>query len=308
MQEYDKLNEIISCLKSQLATALCDYEKVLEERNDAKRMGNLCGRENARLKSQVSDLNRQVQREEEVTSSDDVSAAKIISRHLVTFRDIEEIQLKNQKLLTVIKDLSQQHEEMEKKLSTEITTKFEKEIVNLSVQLENLQKKRVQQSELLETIIRQRDMYRVLLTSQGFQKSSLLGPADQSTTMLQNTPFSPDPQLKEAKSAMAQLQTEFNNYKKEKAENERILNETIDQMRTDLSDFRIENTKLSSQIEFYNERIKILHSNAEMYKKEIASLTDKSKQNSELIAKHQKSVNSLRQDLMKAQEKFPGQM
>ncbi|GIY63121.1 hypothetical protein CDAR_492362 [Caerostris darwini] len=327
MQEYDKLNEIISCLKSQLATALCDYEKVLEERNDAKRIGNLCGRENARLKSQVSDLNRQVQvllkeveearggviknnrdkpalsEEEEVTSSDDVSAAKIISRHLVTFRDIEEIQLKNQKLLTVIKDLSQQHEEMEKKLSTEITTKFEKEIVNLSVQLENLQKKRVQQSEMLETIIRQRDMYRVLLTSQGFSES-LLGPADQSTSMLQNTPFSPDPQLKEAKSAMAQLQTEFNNYKKEKAENERILNETIDQMRTDLSDFRIENTKLSSQIEFYNERIKILHSNAEMYKKEIASFTEKGKQNSELIAKHQKSVNSLRQDLMKAQEKI----
>lgn len=35
-------------------------------------------------------------------------------------RDIEEIQTKNQQLLVAIRDLSQQHEEMEKKLSSEM--------------------------------------------------------------------------------------------------------------------------------------------------------------------------------------------
>ncbi|XP_055944081.1 nucleoprotein TPR-like isoform X2 [Argiope bruennichi] len=325
MQEYNKLNETISCLKSQLANALADYEKILEERNDAKRICNLTARENARLKSQVSDLNRQVQvllkeveearggtiknhcdnsaMSEEVTSSDDFTAAKIISRHLVTFRDIEEIQMKNQKLLAVIRDLSEQQEEMEKKLSTEITSKFEKEIMSLSAQLEDLQRKRAKQSEMLETIIRQRDMYRVLLTSQGFSES-LLGQPDGSPSMLQRSAFSPDPQLKETKSAMNQLQAEFSTYKKEKAENEKMLNEQVDRMRNEMSDLKIQNAKLASQCEYYEERLKILQSNLETYKKEYTSFKDKNKQHTDLIVQHQQTINSLRQDLMIAQEKI----
>ncbi|KAG8172678.1 hypothetical protein JTE90_014713, partial [Oedothorax gibbosus] len=193
MEEYSKLNEMVSSLKSQLANAQVDLEKILEERNDAKRMCNLAGRENNRLKTQVIDLNRQVQVllkeveearggmikthrdkslmfEEEVTSSNDSTAAEVISRHLVTFRDIEELQTKNQQLLAAIRDLSQQHEETEKKVSSEISSKFENEIHTLSLQLEDLQKKRSRQSDMLETIIRQRDMYRVLLTSQGYSE------------------------------------------------------------------------------------------------------------------------------------------
>ena len=50
------------------------------------------------------------------------------------------------------------------------TQKFQKDIENLTAQLEDLQQKRNKQAEMLETIIRQRDMYRVLLTSQGFSE------------------------------------------------------------------------------------------------------------------------------------------
>lgn len=50
------------------------------------------------------------------------------------------------------------------------TEKFQKDIQNLTAQLEDLQQKRNKQAEMLETIIRQRDMYRVLLTSQGFSE------------------------------------------------------------------------------------------------------------------------------------------
>lgn len=52
------------------------------------------------------------------------------------------------------------------------TEKFQKDIENLTAQLGDLQQKRNKQAEMLETIIRQRDMYRVLLTSQGFSEVS----------------------------------------------------------------------------------------------------------------------------------------
>ncbi|KAG8185285.1 hypothetical protein JTE90_023894 [Oedothorax gibbosus] len=327
MEEYSKLNEMVSSLKSQLANAQVDLEKILEERNDAKRMCNLAGRENNRLKTQVIDLNRQVQVllkeveearggmikthrdkslmfEEEVTSSNDSTAAEVISRHLVTFRDIEELQTRNQQLLAAIRDLSQQHEETEKKVSSEISSKFENEIHTLSLQLEDLQKKRSRQSDMLETIIRQRDMYRVLLTSQGYSES-LLGSAEGcASPSPMNSSFSPDPQLKEAKGAMNQLQVEFNNYKKEKAENERMLNELVDKMRADVSDLRIQNAKLAGQVDYSEERVKILQSNLENFKKEHASVKDKNRQHSSLIVQHQHTINSLRQDLMVAHEKI----
>ncbi|GFU26612.1 nucleoprotein TPR [Nephila pilipes] len=326
MLEYDKMNETISSLKSRLANSMSEFDQVLQERNDINRRYSLFERENTRLKSQVADLNKQVQvllkeveearggvikkdrddlamNEEEVTSSDDITAAKVISRHLVTFRDIEEIQTKNQKLLVAIRDLSEQHEELEKKLSTEITSKFEKEIAGLSTQLEDLQKKRTKQSEMLETIIRQRDMYRVLLTSQGFSEA-LLGQTNGSSTLLQkSSAFSPDSQLKEAKTAMSQLQAEFDIYKKEKSENERILSEQIDKMRNDMSDLKVEKAKLTSLCDYNDERMKMLQSNLDIYKKEQESFKDKNKQHTALIVQHQQTINSMRQDLMIAQEK-----
>lgn len=61
------------------------------------------------------------------------------------------------------------------------------------------------------------------LILQFFIFQSLLGQPDGSLSMLQNTSklSSGDLRLEETKSAMSQLQAEFNNYKKEKCENER---------------------------------------------------------------------------------------
>ncbi|XP_054717730.1 nucleoprotein TPR-like [Uloborus diversus] len=324
MQEYERSKDTISCLKNQLASALTDYEKLLEERNDAKRISNSFERENSRLKSQVLDLNRQVQvllkeveearggsishnkQDEEVSSTNDMTADQVISRHLVTFRDIEEIQTKNQQLLTVIRELSEQHEELEKKVSTEITSKFEKEIKTLSMQLEEMVKSRAKQSEMLETIVRQRDMYRVLLTNQGFSES-LLGQPGGSLSFSEKSPgkYSPgDPRIMESKMALNQLQVEFDNYKKEKNENERLLNEQLDQMRNDVSELRIQNAKYISQCEYSEERLKILQSNLDTYKKEYMSFKEKNVQLSSSIVQHQQTINTVTQDLMVAQEKL----
>lgn len=45
---------------------------------------------------------------------DELSSSKVISRHLVTFRDIEELQEKNQQLLAVVRSLSAKKEEVER--------------------------------------------------------------------------------------------------------------------------------------------------------------------------------------------------
>ena len=48
------------------------------------------------------------------TSTDDISSSsQVISEHLVTFRNIEELQHQNQKLLAVVRELSEEKEQRE---------------------------------------------------------------------------------------------------------------------------------------------------------------------------------------------------
>lgn len=51
-----------------------------------------------------------------------------------------------------------------------------------------------------------------------------------------------------------QLNDAFTLYKKEKAENDRMLNETIDRLQRQLTELRSSRAKLSSQLEFSNKR------------------------------------------------------
>ena len=52
---------------------------------------------------------------------------------------------------------------------------------------------------------------------------------------------------------------------------------------------------ISVQLEFAAERYKVLQGNAEGYKKEIQALRDKSQKYSTSVAKHEQTINTLRQ-------------
>jgi nucleoprotein TPR len=53
-----------------------------------------------------------------------------------------------------------------------------------------------------------------------------------------------------------------------------------------------------------NDRFKILQSNVEGYKKEIASLRDKNQKYSNVIVKHEQTINMLKDDLLETKEKM----
>lgn len=47
-------------------------------------------------------------------NTDDLASSQIITKKLVTFKDIEELQENNQKLLSIVRTLSSRQEEMER--------------------------------------------------------------------------------------------------------------------------------------------------------------------------------------------------
>ena len=57
----------------------------------------------------------------DISSGDISSSSQVISEHLVDFKNIDELQEQNQRLLQVVRDLSEQNEEREKQTIEEQT-------------------------------------------------------------------------------------------------------------------------------------------------------------------------------------------
>ena len=130
--EYDHALENIETLTLRLEEILNENNRLQEVAEEAKQLANHHNRENQRLKSELSDLARQVcyllkevqeiQTDSVVPMNDisamdldaDLASSQIISKKLVTFKDIEELQKNNQKLLSIVRTLSTRQEEIEK--------------------------------------------------------------------------------------------------------------------------------------------------------------------------------------------------
>ena len=134
--DYEKSVEMVSNLSRQLNVAAEEAEIERENANEARRILGQTQRKSLRDEKQVGDLSKQVcfllreieelkgnripdrslEEDQHVSSTEcDGSAAAVISRHLVTFQDIEVIQQRNQMLLVALRELSEKEDESEKK-------------------------------------------------------------------------------------------------------------------------------------------------------------------------------------------------
>ncbi|XP_052073511.1 nucleoprotein TPR-like isoform X6 [Mytilus californianus] len=327
-EDYVQALQNIDQLTKQLDSSLLENQNLRSEADESIRKFNHMQRENHKYQQQMLDLSHQVQflvkeieevktgrivrsDDDNVSSSEISSSCEAISSKLVTFRDIEDLQRQNQRLIAVIRELSEKKEE-EEKLATESKTKELKDQLHIAHnELKELKMARDRQQEMVEAIVNQRDMYKVLA-----QESSGTLPPSFMTTPIPSRSVSSnlkspvasirspglDKTMEETRVALKQMTEDFSTYKRERSENERMLNEQIDTIRQNQADTRVQNAKLASQLDFQAERYKVLQSNNDGYKKEIASLREKVQKYSTSVAKHEQTVNTLRQDAMSSQE------
>lgn len=253
----------------------------------------------------------------DMSMSDSVSSADIISKKLVTFSSIQELQATNQKLLALVRELSSKQEEAECLDIAGIVALKEKVSAMRESQAQMLAAQE-RQNRMLENAIKQRDTYRALC-----QKSLKLPlddeiPMDQSSSTeseIQNQKSTVDPEkekkikeleekLVEHKKELDQLKEEYETYKKEKCANEKILVEQVEQLRKDHRDLTQANCKLTSLSEYNEERFKILKQNTEVYKNQINALEEKNKTYNSTIIKHEQSIMHLKDEALNAQTKW----
>lgn len=85
---------------------------------------------------------------------------QIISKKLVTFRDIEDLQENNKRLLALVRELSSKHEEMEANRPDMDMSALHEQVNGLAAELSASKENLNQQTALVEQLVRQRDLYR----------------------------------------------------------------------------------------------------------------------------------------------------
>uniref|UniRef100_A0A803TS71 Nucleoprotein TPR n=1 Tax=Anolis carolinensis TaxID=28377 RepID=A0A803TS71_ANOCA len=330
-EEYERSQKAVASLSAKLEHAMKEIRRLQEGADKANKQASLLERENQRLESQVRDLSQQIRvllmeleeargnhviRDEEVSSADISSSSEVITQHLVSYRNIEELQQQNQRLLVALRELGEAKEKEEQETASSKISELQSQLGEAISELEKLRESRHHQMQLVDSIVRQRDMYRILLA----QTTGVTIPLQEEMSLpstpkrLPGTPQSmstPVPvqvsestEAAEAKAALKQLQELFESYKKEKAENDKLLNEQNEKLQEQVTDLRSQNTKISTQLEFASKRYSMLQDNVERYRREITSLQERIQKLSATTQKQEQIINTLTQELRGANEKL----
>lgn len=153
---------------------------------------------------------------------------------------------------------------------------------------------------MIEEISKQRDMYKQMLNETQIEK------AEQrvSSTMVSISDKNAiEKQALETQNALDKLQQKFDKYQQEISETNRQLNDDIDRYRQLNSELNTKNALNESKLESVTEKCKTLNTTVEKYKKECETLKERNAKFSELIVKHEQSINQLNMEIHKQREK-----
>ncbi|XP_050326890.1 nucleoprotein TPR [Bactrocera neohumeralis] len=345
--EYEKLietNNILAHQRDELLSKKADMEDLMD---NAHSKINHLERENKKLKNSQNDLSRQVcyllkeveqlriglisdngpNQSGNLSTTDDV-----ISKKLVTFNSIVELQENNQKLLLLVRDLSTKLEDAETLKQQMDAAAYQEKIENYAKKFQSMQETLNQQNNTVATLVSKCERYKKMYfdLQKNVQKSGSqleLSTADDAEmvdlneTENKNTTNTSiqsknrksidsnaerrirdlEQQLQEVKEQHKTLKEQYEYYTKEKKNNERIMNEQFDSMRTEVRELTSTNCKLMSSLEYSKEQIKLQQKNISTYKQQITALEDRSKNYENTIIKHEQTVHFLKDEVMKSQ-------
>ncbi|XP_017477358.1 PREDICTED: nucleoprotein TPR isoform X2 [Rhagoletis zephyria] len=344
--EYEKLietNNILAHQRDELLSKKVDMEELM---GNAHSKINHLERENKKLKNSQNDLSRQVcylLKEVEqlrigllsdkgaVQSGNLSTTDDVISKKLVTFTNIVELQENNQKLLLLVRDLSTKLEDAETLKQQMDAAAYQEKIENYAKKFQSMQETLNQQNNTVATLVSKCERYKKMYfeLQKNLQKSGAhselsdiedteMGEIDDTenknmTNISQSKNRKSmdanaerrirdlEQQLQEVKDQYKTLKEQYEYYTQEKKNNERIMNEQFDSMRTEVRELTSTNCKLMSSLEYNKEQLKLQQKNISTYKQQITALEDRSKNYENTIIKHEQTVHFLKDEVMKAQ-------
>lgn len=272
--EYDRISTEATQLAARLAQTLTDRDdQALQLENYQLNLDRL-SQDNTILVAQLRDLGRQVralaraiakkevegiesrsgnddadEEEEEIRKrakeSNDTDA--VVSAHLVTFSTINELQVQNQKLLRITREMGAQMESGEEAILAKRKGDENSAVIEAHQLILRLKEEVESQRTKMETFIRERDMFRRMLAQRGELPGTgaMVAIGNGESTEGEGR-------------ILAQVQANFDAYKSEIAvDSERLRNDLsqalkdVNVARTDLAKTKAQTEFLSGSFQFY---------------------------------------------------------
>uniref|UniRef100_A0A673I9A6 Nucleoprotein TPR n=1 Tax=Sinocyclocheilus rhinocerous TaxID=307959 RepID=A0A673I9A6_9TELE len=326
-EEYENMQKSMTSLCAKLEQAMKEVHRLQKETDEANKRALGLERDKQRSERQLADMSEQVRvllveveeaRGNQVVREDVSSAVSSSSEGScqVAFRSVQELQQQNQNMLAQIRDLEEQRERDQNQAKTARQTELEQSLEKVQKELEQIKEQLNHQKQLADSATRQRDMYRILLQTAGVElppqgsdagsqstTASRPGPMATRSTPLRSA-AAESVQATQAKAALKQLNDAFTTYKKEKAENDKLLNEQIERLHGQVSDLLSQKAKLSSQLEFAFKRYDMLQDNVNGFRREIEAHREKNQKMTATHQRHEQIIHTMTQDLREANEKL----
>ncbi|KAM9845249.1 nucleoprotein TPR-like [Aulostomus maculatus] len=329
-EEYESMQGSMASLCNKLEQARTEIYSLQKEKEEAKQRCDALERDKLRAERQLDDTSTQVcallvELEEakgnQVTkddgrSSDISSTSEVNSARQLSFRNVEELQRQNQSLLGRLRQLEEDRDRQKSQVTSARVSELEASVEKLQKETEQLKEQRNQQKQLADSNARQRDMYKALLTqSTGFslppqapvsspQPTNVRPSVPATRSTAQRVTAAESAQTAQTKAALKQLNDAFTLYKKEKAANDRMLNDTNERLEKQLTEARSGHAKLTSQLEFSNKRYEMLQETVTAYRREISVLQERSQKMAATAQQHEHIIHTMSHELRQANEKL----
>lgn len=338
--EYEKLIEANNILATKLDEMILRRTDNQQEMEEAQTKISHLERENKKLKHSQSDLSRQVcyllkeieqnrcgyTSENQQQLSNNLSTDEVISKKLVTFSNITELHENNQKLLLLVRDLSDKLEEIENLKQQISEQSYKEKIENYTKKMQSMQESLQNQTKMLNTCMAKCERYKRLyfeaftknntsksrMDEAGDESMEMDGPDNSSTNQNSSSKkesSEKDKRIAELEAKLADVtkqatsfKEQYEYYTQEKKNNEKILNDQFDSMRTEVRELTATNCKLMSTVEYNKEQLKIQQKNISTYKQQIAALEERNKNYENTNIKHEQTTLYLKDEIMKAQK------
>ncbi|KAH8401431.1 hypothetical protein KR009_005444 [Drosophila setifemur] len=339
--DYQKLNEAYNLL-SQERDELVEGKLSLAHELDRTAFNlNHCQKEAKKLKQTQSDLSRQVcmlldelnclragvprgQRKSEQDDRDEITSEGLISKNLVTFDSIRELQENNVKLLALTRELTKVLEENEKTDNKLPAEQYEEKIKKADERFAEMEEVVSQKNNTINTLLSKCERYKkfyfaaqkklgkktmdlddsnIELNDSLLETSTKSAAQQEQDNKLEKRVRQLEQQLEEEVKKYASLKENYDYYTSEKRKNDALAQDQFDSMRKEVRELTSSNCKLLNATEFQKEQIDMLHKNIGTYKQQVSALEERTKSYEKTIIKHEQTVLMLKDEVMAAHRK-----
>ncbi|KAF2203357.1 hypothetical protein GQ43DRAFT_390192 [Delitschia confertaspora ATCC 74209] len=250
---------------------------------------------------------------DEAQLNDMTDTGRLISRRLVLFKSVQELQTQNIELLRTIREVADQYEGTEAKAKSDQMERDREE-------LERLREKNAQYEDQLqslktrsESFMKERDMFRRMLTHRGqlppgTDAASMFGQSVDERAIATPPPgnrnsVDQSPRSKEISDyakLVKEMQAHFDAYRQETATDHASLKQQVDKLARDKGELQGEIARISSQLTLAHERYELLQSNFTMLKSENVELQKRSQSLQEVAARQDLRTQQVAEELVEA--------